>query len=401
MKRVKRLCTEDSINKRSEDNEIKLTEKHNKQEMNSKIKESKDSKRKFVNTVKKINDYSKKIENVEFLIKLEQRNKSQLEDNYETKITKIENTIEKNEGELEKTLKELNVKESKIFEIQKQKLESFKQEIYRFETIYSEIEDRLEEIFNTINIIKREECGVYNQTFIIYEDYLSFNSELAMLKIKMKNLKEILVDIEKSYPKEFEFLLEDIQIEKDLKQLMDKKSKLYFKEQKLEFLLNTIKDKEKSKITLNKNKEVRKNDIKRISEEVSKIENLYVKFHLIITKNSGETLENIEKLEEYIQNNVSDVFSFDKTRDVVFNYFSEKNFDVENEINVLIIKNLYVKLDEMKKEFNGIMNDKNLHMLKLQNALANMEKRAEKGMPRTKEYITFKKILECQGQKLN
>ncbi len=171
--------------------------------------------------------HSKKIENVEFLIKLEQKNKSQLEDNFETKISKLDNTIERNERELEKTLKELNVKESKIFELQKAKLESFKKEIIKFETIYKEIEERLEEIFVTINTIKQEECNVYNRTFIINEDYLSYCNELTILKQKMKDLKEVLIGIEKSFPKEFEFLLEDIQIEKDLKAIIDKKSNTF------------------------------------------------------------------------------------------------------------------------------------------------------------------------------
>ena len=223
MKRVKRLCTEESLNKKTEDDDIKLTDNY-KQPNNPKNKEN--SRKKFEKaSIKKISDYSKKIENVEFLIKLEQKNKNQLEDNFETRISKLDATIEKNERELEHTLKELNVKEAKIFEVQKQKLESFKNEIFKFETIYCEIEERLEDIFQVINTIKQEECGVYNQTFIIYEDYLSFCNELTMLKLKMKNLKDVLVEIEKSYPKEFEFLLEDIQIEKELKILIGKKRK--------------------------------------------------------------------------------------------------------------------------------------------------------------------------------
>jgi len=235
MKRVKRLCTEteESANKKTEEDEVRLTTVTD--TVISKSKDSKepkakrDSRKRFINpSQRKIVDFAKKIENVEFLIKLEQKNKNQLEDNFETKISKLENTIEKNERELEHTLKELNVKESKIFEFQKLKLESFKKEIFKFETIYQEIEDRLDDIFKTINTIKQDECNVYNKTFIIYEDYLSFNNELSMLKIKMKSLKEVLVDIEKSYPKEFEFLLEDIQIERDLKALLDKKSTIIY-----------------------------------------------------------------------------------------------------------------------------------------------------------------------------
>ena len=71
--------------------------------------------------------------------------------------------------------------------------------------------------------------------------------------------------------------------------------------------------------------------------------------------------------------------SFDRTKSIVFEYFSDNNFDVENEVNVLLNKNLYVKMDEMKKEFNQIMNEKNLTRLKLDSKLKNMEKKATKG----------------------
>jgi len=176
---------------------------------------------------RKIKDYNNKIQNVEFLIKLEQKNKNQLEGNFETKINKLENKIAKNEMELETTLKELNNKESKIFEIQKKRLESFKQEVVKIEAIHDEMKDRLEDVTLTIKNLIPDELDNYNKTFIIYEDYLSYNNELEMLKARMKNLKDVLTSIEKNYPKEFELLLEDIEIEEELKELKDKKSKFY------------------------------------------------------------------------------------------------------------------------------------------------------------------------------
>ena len=98
-------------------------------------------------------------------------------------------------------------------------------------------------------------------------------------------------------------------------------------------------------------------------------------------------------MEDYIQSNISNVLALNKTKDIVFNYFSANNFDVENEVNILLIKNLYTKLDEMKKEFNIIMNDKNLFKRKLENSLKNMEKRAMKGRP-TKEMAKTKNELD-------
>jgi len=155
---------------------------------------------------KKIKDYNNKLENVEIQIKVEQKNKVHIEDHFEAKMNSLENKIDKSEKELEKIMSDLNIKESKIFEIQKQKLESFKQEIIKMETIYNEITERLEELLVTIDSIKEEEGLSYNNTFMIYEDYLSYYNELEMLKEKMKNLKDILISIEKNKQKEFELL---------------------------------------------------------------------------------------------------------------------------------------------------------------------------------------------------
>lgn len=171
---------------------------------------------------------SKKLENVEYLIKIEQKNKKQLEEKYEKQILKLEKTIEKYEYDLESTLKELNEKESKIFEIQKNKLDTFRYEIQKYENVYRDLEDKYKNVNEVLEDTEQDEGNLYNHTYMIYEDYLSYNHEIILNKKKVIDLKDTLNNIEKSYPKEFEFLLEDVQFEKEVNEITILKSNIFY-----------------------------------------------------------------------------------------------------------------------------------------------------------------------------
>jgi hypothetical protein len=173
---------------------------------------------------KQIANVNRKLESVEYLIKIEEKNKRELEDKYEKQISKMEKMLTKYEGELEMTLKELNEKESRIFEIQKSKLQTFKTEIQKYENVYKELEEKFSQTGKILDISTQEESCLYNRTYMIFEDYLSYNHELILYRKKMMDMKQTLHDIEKSYPKEFQFLLEDVQYEKELKELIIRKS---------------------------------------------------------------------------------------------------------------------------------------------------------------------------------
>ena len=172
-------------------------------------------------TARKYADVTKRLDNVEYLIKIEEKNKKQLIDRYEKHIDKTEKQIEKNEIELKGIIKELNEKESKIYEIQRQKFEYFKQDISKYENIYTELEDKDKNLIIQINDLKVQCHIVYNQTFMLNEDLISTGNEISTAKKKISDLKETLVNIEKSYPKEFEFLLEDIKLEKELQEMYE------------------------------------------------------------------------------------------------------------------------------------------------------------------------------------
>lgn len=177
-------------------------------------------------TKKKITNVSKKLENVEYLIRIEQKNKKQMEEKYSKEILKIENNIEKLERELETNLKEMNQKESHIYDIQKERFEVFKLEILKYDNIYNELQKKHDLLEDNIKETTHEEHLIYNRTYMMMEDILCLNQEVSMNKQKLIDFKESLSSIEKTYPKEFEFLLEDIQMEKELNELVNQRSKI-------------------------------------------------------------------------------------------------------------------------------------------------------------------------------
>lgn len=118
----------------------------------------------------------------------------------------------------------MNEKESKIFEIQKEKFETFKLEIIKYDNIYNEMEEKYNSLDNTIKETEREDNIAYNRTYMIFEDYTTYNQEILNNKDKIIELKESLAGLEKTYPKEFDFLLVDIQMEKELNDLTNQRS---------------------------------------------------------------------------------------------------------------------------------------------------------------------------------
>ena len=170
-------------------------------------------------------DTNKKLENVEFLIKIEEKNKKEIIERYEKQIDKVEKLLYKQDKELKGQIDELNENEQKIYQIQKLKFDNFRLEITKYDSIFKELEQRSHFLSSQINESFKHEHNLYNTTFIVNEDLLSFKNEISINKEKIVDLKETLINIEKSYPKEFEFLLEDIKFEKELNQVKIQKSK--------------------------------------------------------------------------------------------------------------------------------------------------------------------------------
>jgi hypothetical protein len=292
----------------------------------------------------------KKIENVEYLLKIEQKNKKQLEEKYSKNIEKLESQIEKLENEMESNLKTLNEKEAKIFEIQKAQLETFRVEISKYENIMKEIKDKCLSVEQEIEKSKIEEEKCYNISNMLLEDYHAYSIEIGNLNKKVISLKESLKEIEKTYPKEFNFLLEDIKLEKDMNEMMIVKKSLN----------EEIESAEKNRKELVKIKE----------EKTEAQQNLISDIFLLseaISRDKND--ESLTKIEDFITKNISDMLQFEKLKILVQNYYTQKNFDLENEVNVLLIKNLTEKLKEMKNEFVSIKNEKLLNKAKVEKVI--------------------------------
>ena len=91
---------------------------------------------------------------------------------------------------------------------------------------------------------------------------------------------------------------------------------------------------------------------------------ILIKFNNI-KKETYKSDSQLDKLEDYISKNINDLISFEKIKILIQNYYNQKNFDLENEINFLLVKNLSEKLKEMKNEFIHIKNEKILTKNKL------------------------------------
>jgi len=87
------------------------------------------------------------------------------------------------------------------------------------------MEEKYTEMSDYINKINKQEMNSYNTTYMVYEDYLSYNNEIILNKKKLMDMKETLTEIEKSYPQDFQFLLEDVQFEKELREISFRRSK--------------------------------------------------------------------------------------------------------------------------------------------------------------------------------
>lgn len=243
----------------------------------------------------KVMVYNKNLENVDYLLKLADKNKRQLQESYGRQVDKVEKKIAKNEAVLSQVLQEINEKESHIFDVQRVKIEGFKNEVNKFDKIIESVDNHINSVTDQIQSSKTKEVSLINQSQMLYEDFLSNSNEEINIKDKLHEIRETLKQIEKTYPKDFEFLSEDIQLEKELNEVEDLRKSIN----------KEIKDLEARKIKLQNeklDKEERKElvevEFRKIDEQ---IEESYVDTHLKVC-------------EEYLVKNISDLLVFNNLR---------------------------------------------------------------------------------------
>ena len=268
----------------------------------------------------------KNFDNLNYLIKIEKKNRDQQQHNFDTKLNKIDQKLENLEKELNESVNNLNEQEEKIYEIQKKNIEKFKNEILKYENIYNEIKEKSDKIGNQINESEKMEKILYNQTFMIKEDYLSHKNELNLLKENVENKLEILQNFEEEYPKEFKFIQEDFQLENNLNNLKQKNS--YNNKQ-----IKNINKQFESNI---KNR----NDLLNQINSIKKINNFDNEINKIKNDNNLISLEN--ELKKYIQN----LLLWNNLKNIIKNFFGQnKNFDNKNFLNILQQNLIQIKND--------------------------------------------------------
>lgn len=293
-------------------------------------------------TFKRSDTVTQKIEEISHKMQSEHRNTNELQKKFDIQIKKIEVSKERLEADLAKTIAELNKMEGKVFEIQKINLERFKNEIMRYQNIYNELKGKSDEITEQLNQSKTIDNLLYNQTFMLREDYLSYCNELILLKNKVEEKIMQLKQIEQQHPKEFKFMQEEFQLENTLKTIT-MKTKTNTK-----LIKKYIKEKESN----SKQREVLLKQIVNAEEEMD------------ILLKEVETIKDedlsIIKLEDSIKKSVNDLVLWDKMKEMMKMLFTTENLengnsnsDTDKSTQILIIEKsmLKIKMDlmQMKK----------------------------------------------------
>lgn len=264
--------------------------------INSKISLSKQNSQ--IKNNSRIGIYNKNLENVDYLLKVADKNKRQLQQSYGIQVDKVDKKIQKNEETLSQILQEINEKETHIFEVQRIKVEGFKNEVSKFDKIRELMEKQLQTLEQTIKESKQNEIKLINQSEMIYEDYLSNTQEEILVKENLVELKETLKQIEKTYPKDFEFLCEDILLEKELHQVEELRNDIQ----------SQIKELEKQKIKLNLQK----------TDKEERLELIEVEFRKIDEQIEESYRDNhLKVMEEYLINNISDYLVFSNLKQIL------------------------------------------------------------------------------------
>ena len=324
-------------------------------------------------SIKRIDTTSKRMENVDYLLKIERKNRQQQQLMFEKKIQKIDLELYTNQNELKNAIKNLNQEEKAIYEIQKTNLDKFKTEILKYENIYNEIKLKAEGLGNQINESENLEEKLYNQTFMIKEEYLSYNNELTLLRDQVQVHLDNLNNLEKDYPKEYKFIQEDFQLENQLNNLKSQlnNNNIDIKNMKRENIdLEDKREKLLKQIVLIQNSD-------NSNKEINKI-------------NSDTKLENLEK---EITKNISDLLLWNNLKNIIKNFFGTSSKEIESLTNALK-ENLNIVKEELLIFKKQKITEKTL----VDEEIENIKNKKKKVDNKEEENNDYNRILTLQDQ---
>ncbi len=304
----------------------------------------------------------------------EKKNRQHQQLKNDNKLKKLDYEIDNCQNEIRETINKLNDKEQKIYEIQKRNLDIFKEEIIKYQNIYNELKNKCEKVEKQLIKSEQVEVLLYNQTFMLKEDYLSCNNELNILREEVEENLENLKQLENDYPKEYKFIQEDFQLENKLKDL----------QLKLNNNNNRIKYMKKENTNLEDNRE-------QLLKQIVIIQN---------NDNSNREINKLEsdsklnKLENEITKYISDLLIWNNLKDIIKNFFG-----TSPKQNEKLIKSLQDNLNIVKEELNDFKKEKITEKGIIDEEIENIKnKKNKKLLSRDEQNKDYNNMLNLQEE---
>ena len=267
--------------------------------------------------------YSKQIENIQYILKVDRQTFSEEKEKHLKEIKRLSNQITFLNNSLEQTINELNKKEKDIYEIQHQNLEKVFQDLAKIENAKNEMAQQIKIKDEELNEISKNENIVYDRMNMFFEDLYVTKSLLPYYINEITKSQSKLESIKKTYTEEFNFLCEDFVSEQKIHQIRQNMNII-------QISISEYISKGKSLID-EKNKK---------SDELIKMKSdldlLYEKIDFNFKKN-----QSIGVIEKDIKSYMNKVFPFNLLKSIITNFLLQKNYIIENRIDLSILQGIY------------------------------------------------------------
>ena len=311
-----------------------------------------------------------KIAHVEDKIRITEIDKQKLKKLEKEKISKIEEEKRAIELNIDKTLRELNKKKEKIYNIQKPIVDKFKQTLIKLTKSYEESVTKSNEILNGDNDMISKKSDLKNEGQKIKETYDKATEEFNQLKEEAEGKLKELNTIKEEYPKEYQYFQEKIKLFKKINDLKEENKNIN----------KQIKEIQKNITHDTSIKNERDTTQRLLSTEKDRNQNK------IEELKSGVALE---QLENDLKKHNSDIFSWSYIKEIMIQYYGERYYDETTDEYIDNLRNMWTN------RINYIFNEEYLRTKRAK------ESRLETIMNRLSELEMNNKTDDEEAIKLN
>ena len=153
-----------------------------------------------------------KIAHVEDKIRITENDKRKLKKLEKEKIAKIEEGKKNIEETLDKTLKELNKRKEKIYNIQKPEAEKLKKKLNKLVQIYDDYTSKISEYMSGGTDLSHHRMEIQSEAEKVKKEYEKLTLESAKLKEEAEQKLNLKNSIKEKYPKEYAYFNEKLQL---------------------------------------------------------------------------------------------------------------------------------------------------------------------------------------------